>query len=69
VKPLLTLGNPTVAHFTAAWRRLASEGLCNGVGSADYRRMRREWTWARRPWAIEEWIRCHANTKPGGTRD
>ncbi len=54
------------ARFHAAYRRLALEGRCDGVGGMECRRVFREWRNAGMPPDIDAFIIDRANVGPNG---
>lgn len=54
--------------FERAWQKLATEGLCDDHGGAEYRRVRDEFIAAGQPADAEAFIREHANANSDGYR-
>lgn len=47
--------------FDSAWADCENEGCCDGMGGAEYRRVRREWYRAGRPVGIACFIAARSN--------
>ena len=52
--------------FEACWEMLAADGVCDGLGGEEYKRVRAEWVAARWPRPIYEFIEARANVGPSG---
>lgn len=50
--------------FTFVWVRLEEEGICDSVGSVEYRRVLREWLAQGTTTDIEPFIRVRSNWTP-----